>query len=404
VRFKLKNGPLSGTKVLDLSQVLTGPYCTQILGDLGADVIKVEPPGGDGTRKWGPPFIGGESAYFLSVNRNKRSIVIDLKAGNDARRILRRIAKKADVMIENFRPGVASELGIPYRLMKRINPRLIYCSISGYGQTGPLKHKPGYDIAAFAASGIMSITGEKNSSPMKVGVPVADIGAGMFAAIGIVSSLYERQNMNGMGRYIDISMFDSMLSWLTFQAGSYFATGENPIPLGSAHPIIAPYQAFKAKDRFFILAIGNDNQWKRACQAIDSEDLAKDGRFETNSKRRTNREDLVHILEKRLSKQKADYWLRKFEFAGVPCSPINSVSEALESPQARARKMVLKLHHPTAGDFRSISSPIDFTGFRSSEKDNLPPPTIGQQSRSILREFDYTASDIEDLFERKIVA
>ncbi len=388
---------------MDLSQVLSGPYCTQILGDLGAEVIKVEPPGGDGTRKWGPPFLKGESAYFLSVNRNKKSIVVDLKKGKIAREIIRKIAKDVDVFVENFRPGVVRELGVSYRTIRKLNPKIVYCSISGYGQTGPLSQKPGYDIAAYAASGIMSITGVQGSAPVKTGVPVADLGAGMFAALAISACLFDREG-TGKGSYIDISLYDSMISWLTFQAGIYFATRRNPVPLGSAHPIIAPYQAFKAKDRFFVLAVGNDNLWVKACSAMNLPKLIHDPRFSTNSKRINRRKQLAMILEKVLSKRTAKFWLGKFEQAGVPCSPINTVGEALNSEHTAARSLIIRLKHRKAGYIGTIASPMKISAtFSGTQSSPQPPPMLGEHTQSVLGDFGYRKEEITRLFEEKVV-
>ncbi len=398
------SGPLSGVRVLDLTQVLSGPFCTQILGDLGAEIIKVEPPSGDGTRKWGPPFLDGESAYFLSLNRNKQSIVIDLKKGKEASEVIKRMSEKCDVFIENFRPGVLRKLGLSYDEISKRNPRIVYCSISGYGQTGPLSRKPGYDLAAFAASGIMSLTGERSGPPVKAGVPVADIGAGMFAAIAICSMLSSKRVRDGKGCYIDISLYDSMISWLTFQAGSYFATGENPVALGSAHPIIAPYQAFKASDRFFILAVGNDAQWVRMCKSIQNEKLARDPRFLTNSDRITHREELESLLSKIFQTRRASYWLRVFDKAGVPCSPINTVEEALKSRHTSHRKLIFRLRHPKAGYIRCIATPIKLSCFdQEMMRIRRRPPLLGEHSREILLRFGFTKSEVTLLTKKFIV-
>lgn len=390
----MASGPLESVRILDFTQVLAGPYCTQILGDMGAEVIKVEPPQGDATRKWGPPFQGADSSYFHSVNRNKRSIAVDL-AKRDGAEIARRLVRKCDVVVENFRPGVMAKLGFSYSRVKKINPEIIYCSISGYGQTGPLKHKPGYDIAAYAASGIMSITGEAGGGPVKTGVPIADIGAGLFAALAINASLFERER-EGRGSYIDIALYDSMISWLTFQAGLYFATGENPKKMGSAHPLLVPYQAFRAKDRFFILAVGSDSIWQRACAAAGIKNLGSDVRFRTVSGRQENRADLLPLLQKRFLQESAGYWLSKFEKEGVPCSPISEVGEALESEHTKKRKMLLNMSHKSAGVVRSIASPVHiFPDGKSYRKTPKAAPMKGEDTVEILKELGYSARQIE---------
>jgi crotonobetainyl-CoA:carnitine CoA-transferase CaiB-like acyl-CoA transferase len=379
------NGPLEGVRVLDFTQVLAGPYCTQILGDLGADIVKVEPPKGDSTRKWGPPFQGGESSYFLSLNRNKRSIVLDL-AKRSGVKVAKELAKKSDVIIENFRPGVMSKFGLSYREIQKLNRTIVYCSISGYGQSGPLRNKPGYDISAYAASGIMSVTGEERGGPVKTGVPIADIGAGLFAALSIAASLLNRKTSK-KGCYIDIGLYDSMISWLTFQAGIYFATGKSPKRMGSAHPLLVPYQAFRAHDRFFILAVGSDSLWKQTCIAIGLKDLANEARFASASKRSQNRKELLKILEPRFLTKNASFWLSRLEKAGVPCSSIPSIGEALESSHTRQRGLILSMKHKSAGNISTIASPMHIFPFRSRYKIlKRPPPLLGEHTEEILRE------------------
>ncbi|MGI0078386.1 MAG: CaiB/BaiF CoA transferase family protein [Nitrososphaerales archaeon] len=398
----MTNGPLEGVRILDFTQVLAGPYCTQILGDMGADVIKVEPPGGDATRKWGPPFQGVDSAYFHSVNRNKKSIVLDLTKQR-GREIAKNLAKSCDVIVENFRPGVMAKLDLSYASIRKVSPDIIYCSISGYGQTGPLKNKPGYDIAAYAASGIMSITGEEGGGPVKTGVPIADIGAGLFAAIAINSSLLERER-RGEGAYIDIALYDSMISWLTFQAGLYFATGENPKKMGSAHPLLVPYQAFRAKDRFFILAVGSDSIWESACTVIGIKRIAKDSRFRTASGRQKNRKYLLSLLQSKFLQKKAEYWLSRFEKAGVPCSSIRTVGEALASEHTKERKMLLRMRHKSAGVVRSIASPVHiYPKGKSYRKMSRAPPGKGENTNGILRQLGYSSFEVDRLRKAGVV-
>jgi crotonobetainyl-CoA:carnitine CoA-transferase CaiB-like acyl-CoA transferase len=392
--------PLVGVRVLDISKVLAGPYCSMILGDLGAEIIKVEPLGGDDTRAWGPPFVKGESAYYLSINRNKKSICIDLK-NPKGRNILLDLSSKSDVFLENLRPGATKDLKIDYEAIRRVNPQIIYCSISGFGQEGPLSQKPGYDIVAYAASGIMDITGYPDQPPVKTGVPIADIGGSLYACIGIISALYGR-SVTKKGTYIDISLLDGQLSWLTFQAGIFFATGSQPPKLGSAHPTIAPYQAFKAQDKYFIVAVGTDEQWSRFCSAVGLEQLAKDGRFVTNEARVMNRGALVELVEKHLASEQASFWLKKLEEARVPCGPINSLHDILLHPHTFYRKMVVETCHPKAGKIKTIGMPIKFSNYNFSV--NYPPPSKGEHSAQILRDMGYPQSEIDILFREKVIA
>ena len=403
-RQSIVRGPLSGIKVLDFTEVLSGPYCTQILADLGAEVIKVEPPWGDGTRKWGPPFVSKDSSYYLSLNRNKKSIVIDLSKGNEkGRQVALRLAEKCDVVAESFRPGVMSKFKLGYEDVRKVNPRIIYCSISGYGQSGPLSHKPGYDIAAYAASGIMSITGEESGGPVKTGVPMADLGAGLSGALAISTALFQRETSN-IGTYIDISLYDTMISWLSFQAGYFFATGKNPKKLGSAHPLLVPYQAFKAKDRYFILGVGNDAIWQRMCQAMKHEELANDKRFLTGNDRVRNRKRLVEILANIFKKKTANHWLELFDKAGVPSDEINTLKEALESKQTKDRNLVLTVGGRSGKSIRTLASPVRFIVFGNSRRKNSYPPKLGENTIDVLREFEYSKQEIATLLEEKIVS
>jgi crotonobetainyl-CoA:carnitine CoA-transferase CaiB-like acyl-CoA transferase len=387
-----------------MTQVLSGPFCTQLLGDLGADVIKIEPPSGDGTRSWGPPYVRGESAYYLSLNRNKKSVVVDLKKGKKGLDLMKRIASSSDVFIENFRPGVAKSLGLSYDSLRAWNRSIIYCSISGYGQEGPWSRKPGYDITAFAASGIMSITGEPNRPPVKTGVPIADIGAAMFAAIAILCAIIERRR-TGKGARIDISMLDCMISWLSFQAALYFATGEVPAPLGSAHPVIAPYQAFKASDQYFVLAVGNDSQWIKACSAMGQPELAQDQNFSTNDARIRNRDALAEKLNQIFGRHSASSWLAKFEKAGVPCASINSVEEALNSEHSKWRHLVVEVPHPNGGKFHSLAQPIRFGKRREREEVSrfAAPPKRGGNTTEVLLDLGLTQSEIAKLRREGVV-
>jgi len=298
---------LEGIRVLDLSRALAGPYCTMMLADMGAEVIKVEMPGtGDDSRSWGPPFVEGESAYFMSINRNKKSITLNMKSEKSTG-IIQRLIKQSDILVENFRPGVMEGLGLSYETVKEMNPRIIYCSISGFGQDGPYRMLPGFDQILQGMGGLMSITGEPGGPPIKVGIAIADISGGMFAAYGIVVALYKREK-SGRGQMIDISLLDSQVAWLTYRAGDYFASGEIPQPVGTGHPVIVPYQAFKAKDVYINIAVGNDQLWEKFCKAIGLERLLDDPKFATNAKRVENREEIVKQRWRRMVKNPYPSW------------------------------------------------------------------------------------------------
>ncbi|HVP23517.1 MAG TPA: CoA transferase [Conexivisphaerales archaeon] len=393
--------PLEGVKVVDVTRALAGPYCSMMLADLGAEVIKLESPvKGDESRAWGPPFVNGESAYFMSVNRNKKSVALDFRSPG-ARKVLTRLVRGADVFIENYRPGTAESLGVGYEALRKVNPRLIYCSISGFGQTGPRRDMPGYDIVALALSGMMSITGEPGRPPVKMGVPVSDIGAGMFAAFAIVSSLYGR-GRTGEGERIDVSLLDGQVAWLTHQAASYFASGKVPRPLGSAHPQIAPYQAFRAKDGYFIVAAGNDAQWKALLEVLPADTALRSRAYSTNARRVGNREKLERELTSLFSRRTASSWVRSISKAGVPACTINTVAEALSDPQTVARGMVMEVRHPKAGIVRQLGMPFKLGGYRFSIR--APPPVLGQHTNEVLRGLGFSPTQIGRLRRRGVVA
>ncbi len=375
---------LEGVRVLDLSRVLAGPYCTMMLGDLGADVIKIEAPGsGDDTRHWGPPFAqGGESAYFLCVNRNKRSMTLNLKS-EQGLQILKDLIRQSNILVENFRVDTMEKWGLDYEALQILRPGLIYCTITGYGYTGPYRHLPGYDFIIQAQGGLMSITGPEEGEPYKVGVAIADITAGLFACNAILAALFEHQR-SGRGQRIDISLLDSQIAWLANVGSNYLISGEKPIRYGNAHPNIVPYQTFKASDGYFALGIGNDNQWKQFCEKAGKKEWAEDIRFQTNANRVKNRNDLIPLLDELFGQSEISHWLPIMETIGVPCGPINSIDRALEDPQVRAREMVIEVSHPEAGAIQMVASPLKIPTAPTVVR--LPPPMLGEHSEQILHE------------------
>jgi crotonobetainyl-CoA:carnitine CoA-transferase CaiB-like acyl-CoA transferase len=380
--------PLNGIRVLDLSRVLAGPYCTMVLGDLGADVIKVESPGGDETRGWGPPFAGGtshgagESAYYLCVNRNKRSLVVDLKT-EEGRGVIQELIKRSDVLVENFRPGTLSRFSLDFESISALNPSLIYCSITGFGQTGPLRERPGYDFMIQAMGGLMSITGEPEGEPMKVSVAVADLFAGQNAVIAILAALQAR-TITGKGQHLDISLFDSQLGMLANVASNYLISGNLPRRYGNAHANIVPYQSFQASDAWFVIAIGNDRQFEKLCRVIGSLELIGDIRFATNSARVEHRQELISILKPIFSKHNAGKWLSALESEGIPCGPINTLDQVFSMPQVEAREMLIHLEHSDIGDLKLVGSPLKFS--KTPVEYRLPPPRLGEHTQSVLEE------------------
>ncbi len=374
--------PLQGIRVLDLSRVLAGPYCTMVLGDLGADVIKVESPEGDETRAWGPPFAEGESAYYLCVNRNKRSMVVDFKT-EDGRAVLRQLILKSDILVENFRPGTLTRFGLDFESASALNPSLIYCSITGFGQTGPLRDKPGYDFMIQAMGGLMSFTGEPDGEPMKVGVAVTDLFSGQNAVIAILAALQAR-TVTGKGQHLDISLFDSQVGMLANVASNYLISGNPPKRYGNAHANIVPYQSFQASDEWFILAVGNDRQFEKLCELIGHSELARDLPFATNAGRVENRDALLSILTPMFKTRSADDWLSAFESAGIPCGPINTLDKVFAEPQVEEREMLIHMEHSRIPDLRLVGSPLKFSDTPVEYK--LPPPGLGEHTRQILSE------------------
>lgn len=393
--------PLNGIKVLDLSRVLAGPYCTMTLSDLGAEVIKVEIPGsGDDTRGF-PPYVNGVSSYFMSINRGKKSITLNLKTP-EAREILYDITKKVDVVVENFRPGVTKRLGIDYQKLQEISPNIIYCSISSFGQTGPYAQWPGYDLVIQGMGGLMGITGEPGRSPVRVGVAVTDINAGMYAVIAILSALRVRET-TGKGQYIDLSMLDASISWLTYVAGNYFATGNVQPRMGSAHPSIVPYQSFETGDnRFILIASGNDRLFGLLCQGMDLEKLPNDQLYKTNSARVENRETLIELLQVEFMKKPRDEWLEILRAIGFPCAPVYTVDEIFQDQQVLHRGMNVTMTHPTAGEINQIGIPMKFS--ETPCKLTTPPPNLGEHTDEILKGLlGYSDEQIVELREKDAI-
>lgn len=374
---------LEGIRIIDLTRVLAGPYCTMMLGDLGADVIKVEAPGkGDDTRAWGPPFAtGGESAYFLSANRNKRSLTLNLKspAGLET---LKDLIRQGDVLVENFKTGTLERLGLSYEALQELRPGLIYCTITGYGTTGPLADQPGYDFIAQALGGMMAVTGPEDGEPTRVGVAITDLMTGIFACNAILAALFARQR-TGLGQRIDMALLDSQVAAMSYVASNYLVSGQEPARLGNAHPNIVPYQSFKARDKYFAVAAGNDGQWAKLVTAMGKPEWAEDERFAKNAARVQNRVVIVPLLAEVFATRPAAEWMALFAEVGIPAAPINNIREVFENEQVQARQRVQHIPHPTAGQIPQIASPMNF--LTAPLEMRLPPPLLGQHNQEILR-------------------
>ena len=380
--------------MLDLTRVLSGPYCTMLLGDMGARVIKIEQPGcGDDTRRWGPPFIAGESSYFLSINRNKESVTLDFKHA-DGRAALDALVARADVLVENFRPGTLGRLGLDYATLSAAHPRLIYASISGYGHTGPRAAEPGYDAVLQGEGGLMSLTGGSDGPPYRLGVAVVDIVAGMFAAQGILLGLIAR-GQTGRGQHVDVAMLDSVAALLTYQAGIVFATGQSPGRMGNRHPSIAPYDVFETSDGPLVLAVGNDDQWQRFCRVTGLTALGDDPRFATNASRVQHFEALEAPVAAVLRTRPRAAWTSDLVAAGVPCGPVRPVDEVLADPQLAAREMLGSLPHPLAGHVATLGTPVKLSETPGGLR--MAPPTLGQHTDAVLAEIGLDAARIAEM-------
>jgi crotonobetainyl-CoA:carnitine CoA-transferase CaiB-like acyl-CoA transferase len=393
--------PLDGLTILDLSRVLSGPYCTMLAADMGARVIKIEHPvHGDDTRAWGPPFLQGESAYYLSINRNKESVALDFKT-TEGRAIVDALVEQADVLVENFRPGTLDRLGLGYDALSQRYPRLIYVSISGFGQTGPRRDEPGYDAVAQAEGGLMSITGVPDREPVRLGVAVADIAAGMFAFQGMLLALIAR-GRTGRGQLVDVSLLDAVAALLTYQAGRHFATGEIPTRTGNRHMTIAPYDTFEAADGVLVLAVGNDTQWRRFCGALGLEGLVADPRFATNAARVLHYDELRAKLDLVLRGQLLDPLVASLRRDGVPCGAVRSIDEVMRDPQIVARAMAETVPHPVLGPLQVLGIPTKLS--ETPGRVRTSPPMLGEHTRKVLEEdCGMPAGEVDRLIERGVV-
>ncbi|MBM3464884.1 MAG: CoA transferase [Armatimonadetes bacterium] len=392
---------LDGVLVTDLSRVMAGPFATQMLGDMGAVVLKIEAPGGgDDSRNFAPPWWGGESAYFLSANRNKRSVALDLKSPEGVD-IVKRLARKSDVVIENFRPGTAERMGLGYEALSADNPRLVYVTISGFGITGPDSQRPGYDVLAQSMGGIMSLTGVPDGAPAKMGVPQADLITGLYAVIGTLLALVSRER-TGKGQHVDTSLLEGQVSLLTFAAMGHFATEKPPRRMGNRHSSIAPYQTYEASDGYFTVAVGNDRMWPKFCEIIERAELEKDPRFATNPDRVDHIDALDEVLRPIFMTRRAEEWVQRFDAGGIPAGPLLTVPQVLEHPQVLARDMVVEMEHPTIGAMKAVGNPIKMSA--TPARYDAAPPLLGQHTEEVLQVFlDYTPEQVSDLRTRGVI-
>jgi crotonobetainyl-CoA:carnitine CoA-transferase CaiB-like acyl-CoA transferase len=394
-------GVLDNIRVVDLTQALAGPYCTMLLGDMNADVIKIETPGaGDQSRGWGPPFVEGESTYFLSINRNKRSFTLDIRSA-PGQEILHKLIATADVFVCNIpKESSRRRAGVDLQSLQTLNPRLVYCLISGYGDSGPYAERPGYDLVVQGEAGLMSVTGEPDDQPMRYPIPIADIATGMYATIGILAALLARER-SGLGQFLDMSMMESQSAWLTSLASGLLNGGESPQRVGNAHPNIVPYQVFRAKDKHLILAVGTEKQWRALCDELGLSTLKDDSRFATNAQRNKNRGSLVRMLDELFSTECADHWLEKLKNTGIPSGPINTIAETLAHPQHRERHFIVELDHPLIGPVKSMGNPVNLSATPVNYR--LAPPTLGQNTEEVLFELGYDSTTIALFRENGVV-
>jgi len=393
---------LADLKILDLSRVLAMPYCSMMLGDLGAEIIRVERPGvGDETRHWGPPWVGELSAYYLVTNRNKQCITVDLKK-KEGQEIIRHLARRSDILLENFLPGDLAKMNLGYEDIRAINPKIIYASVTGYGQNGPYRDFPGFDFILQAQGGLMSIIGEEEGSPMKVGVAIVDITAGLFACSAILAALHYREK-TGEGQYIDMALLDAQVAWLGNQASNYLVSGKVPRRMGNAHPNIVPYETFKAKDGIYLaLGVGNDNQWKKFCRIAGVEHLMDDPRYVTNPKRVENRKILVPLLQEVFLQRDSGEWLKLLGQAEIPIGPINTIDRVFADPQVLSREMLVEMEHPKVGKLKVVGSPMKLS--KTPVQYRIPPPLLGEHTESVLREvLGYDKETIARLKEAKVI-
>jgi formyl-CoA transferase len=398
---EVRPGPLSGVRVLDLTRVVAGPYCSMFLGDLGAEVVKVEQPGaGDDTRGWGPPFAGGESAYYLSINRNKQSLTLDLKSKR-AVELLRQLVKAADVIIENFRPGTMERLGLGEKELRELNPRLIYASLTGFGADGPMSDWPGYDLIVQAWGGLMSVTGTPDGEPVKVGVAIVDLVAGLMLGKAITAALFAREKI-GVGQRIDTSLLEAEVASLINVGSNYLVGGKVPTRWGNAHPNIVPYQNFQTADGYLVIGVASEVIWKRFCEAIGQSDLIDDPRFAENSKRVENRSALIALLSEMFLERPNNTWFTLLTDAEVPCAPVQTIDQVFQAPQVLQRDMLIEVDHPTAGKVRMAGIPVKFSVTPATVR--MPPPLLGEHNDAILRTWlGMSADSIDELKKEKVI-
>jgi formyl-CoA transferase len=398
---EIRPGPLGGVRVLDLTRVVAGPYCSMFLGDLGAEVVKVEQPGaGDDTRGWGPPFAGGESAYYLCINRNKQSLTLDLKSKR-AVELLRQLVKAADVILENFRPGTMERLGLGEKELREINPRLIFASLTGFGADGPMSDWPGYDLIVQAWGGLMSITGTPDGEPVKVGVAIIDLVAGLMLGKSITAALFAREKI-GVGQRIDTSLLEAEVASLINVGSNYLVGGKVPSRWGNAHPNIVPYQSFQTADGYLVIGVASEVIWKRFCEAIAQKNLINDPRFTDNSKRVENRSELIALLSEIFRQRRNDAWFKLLTDAEVPCAPVQTIDQVFEAPQVLQRDMLIEIDHPTAGRVRMAGIPVKFSVTPAAVR--LPPPMLGEHNETILKSWlGLSADSIDELKKEKVI-